>query len=106
MQEEIINRGCGLDVHKNTVTACIQGSNLKNSIRTFQTTTKELFLMKEWLIKNKITHVAIESTGIYWKPVFNILGEKFNLILVNARHIKHVPGRKTDVFRKKNSRSV
>ena len=73
MQEIIIDRACGLDVHKASVTACIKGKNLKKQIRTFGTTTKELIELKNWLQKNKITHLAMESTGVYWKPVFNIL---------------------------------
>lgn len=99
MKEIIIDRACGLDVHKANVTACIKGKNLKKEIRTFGTTTNELIEFKNWLKKNRITHLAMESTGVYWKPVFNILEDykDLQLLLVNARHIKHVPGRKTDV---------
>ena len=93
----IIDKGCGLDVHKDTVAACVMGSGIKKEIRTFRTMTGDLCKMKEWLTDKGITHVAMESTGSYWKPVFNILETSFEVILVNARHIKNVPGRKTDV---------
>ncbi len=93
----IIDKGCGLDVHKDTVAACVMGSGIKKEIRTFRTMTGELSKMKEWLSEKGITHVAMESTGPYWNPVFNILEDSFEVILVNARHIKNVPGRKTDV---------
>lgn len=95
--EVIVERGCGLDVHKETVVACIDGGGIKKEIRTYSTFTNELQQLKEWLKGNGITHVAMESTGIYWKPVYNILEEDIEVVLVNARHIKHVPGRKTDV---------
>ena len=94
--EIIIERGCGLDVHKKTVVACINGKGIKQEIRTYNTMTNDLLKLKEWLIENSITHVAMESTGVYWKPVFNILEDSFEVMLVNARHIKNVPGRKTD----------
>jgi len=93
----IIDKGCGLDVHKGTVAACVMGSGIKKEIRTFRTMTGDLCKLKEWLSEKGITHVAMESTGPYWKPVFNILEDSFEVILVNARHIKNVPGRKTDV---------
>lgn len=70
---------------------------MQKQIETFGTTTTELERLRYWLGEHKITHVAMESTGVYWKPVFNIIGEDFELLLVNARHIKNVPGRKTDV---------
>ena len=92
----IIKNACGLDVHQASITACINPGKQKQ-IKEFGTTTQELQVLKNWLHQNKITHVAMESTGIYWKPVFNIIGEEFKIMLVNARHIKHVPGRKTDV---------
>lgn len=93
----IIDKGCGLDVHKETVVACVMGSEIKKEIRTYSTMTGELYKMKEWLKGLGITHVAMESTGVYWKPIFNIVEDRFEVILVNARHIKNVPGRKTDV---------
>jgi transposase len=95
--EIIIERGAGLDVHKETVVACIMGTGIKKEIRTFSTVTNDLVRLKKWLKDNKITHVAMESTGVYWKPIFNILEDSFAVILVNARHVKNVPGRKTDV---------
>jgi transposase len=93
----IIDKGCGLDVHKETVVACVMGSGIKKEIKTFDTMTGSLLRMKGWLTDLGITHVAMESTGPYWKPVFNILEDSFEVILANARHIKNVPGRKTDV---------
>lgn len=93
----IVDRGCGLDVHKETVVACIMGSVIKKEIRTYSTMTNDLLRLKGWLSDQGITHVAMESTGVYWKPIFNILEDRFEVILVNARHIKNVPGRKTDV---------
>lgn len=93
----ILERGCGLDVHKETVVACIDGVGIKKEIRTYSTFTNNLVQLREWLKNNGISHVAMESTGVYWKPVYNILEEDFEVVLVNARHIKHVPGRKTDV---------
>ena len=95
--EVIIERGCGLDVHKETVVACIMGAGIKKEIRTYLTVANDLLRLKEWLQNSGITHVAMESTGVYWKPVFNLLEDHFEVILVNARHVKNVPGRKTDV---------
>jgi len=95
--EIIIEKGCGLDVHKGTVVACIMGTGIKKEIRTYRTVTNDLLRLKEWIQEAGITHVAMESTGVYWKPVFNILEDHFEVILVNARHVKNVPGRKTDV---------
>ena len=96
--EIIIERGCGLDVHKETVVACIMGTGVRKEIRTYSTMTNDLLRLKGWLQETGITHVAMESTGVYWKPVFNILSEEsLDLMLVNARHVKNVPGRKTDV---------
>ncbi len=93
----IVERGAGLDVHKETVVACIMGTGIKKEIRTFSTMTNDLMRLKIWLNENRITHIAMESTGVYWKPIFNILEDAFEVILVNARHVKNVPGRKTDV---------
>ena len=93
----IVERGCGLDVHKETVVSCIMGKGITKEIKTYSTMTNDLLKLKEWLRENSITHVAMESTGIYWKPIFNILEDEFKIILVNARHMKNVPGRKTDV---------
>lgn len=93
----IVERGAGLDVHKGTVVACVMGTGLKKEIRTYLTMTNDLFRLKEWLKEKRVTHVAMESTGVYWKPVFNVLEDNFEVMLVNARHVKNVPGRKTDV---------
>ena len=93
----VVERGAGLDVHKHSVVACIMGTGIKKEIRTYSTMTNDLIRLKAWLKEHGITHVAMESTGVYWKPVFNILEDAFEVILVNARHVKHVPGRKTDV---------
>ena len=99
---ELIHRRCaGIDVHKKTVVVCcitIDASGKKQiEIRTFSTTTAGLLAMSDWLTSLQITHVAMESTGEFWKPVYNILEGNFELLVVNARHIKNVPGRKTDV---------
>ncbi|WP_240422003.1 IS110 family transposase [Paenibacillus periandrae] len=99
--EAILERCAGLDVHQETVVACVLYGELdrkpKQEIRTFSTTTKGLLALYDWLNNWECTHVAMESTGVYWKPVWNILEEQFTLILANARRIKNVPGRKTDV---------
>jgi transposase len=94
-------RCCGLDVHKETVVACVRlvidGKAVKET-RTFATTTAGLIALSEWLTESKCTHVAMEATGVYWKPVWHILSdEDFELVLANAAHIKNVPGRKSDV---------
>jgi transposase len=94
--EQVIDRGAGLDVHKQTVVATIQGKGVETTTRTFSTYTASLRELKGWLKENSITHVAMESTGVYWKPVINILGEDLKILLVNARHVKNVPGHKTD----------
>jgi transposase len=96
--ETIVTRACGLDVHKDTIKACIMRQGIEKLIQTFGTTTDDLLGLKSWLKENDISHISIESTGVFWKPVFNILGDEFEIILVNARHVKHVPGKKTDVL--------
>jgi transposase len=92
---------CGLDVHAATVVACVRrpGKNGRRTreVRTFGTTTAELLRLADWLATEGASHAAIESTGVLWRPVFNVLEERCTLVLVNARHIKQVPGRKTDV---------
>lgn len=93
----LVERGCGLDVHKEEVVGCIMGEGIEKEVKTYRTMTNDLLRLKEWLKEKGVTHVAMESTGVYWKPVFNILEDSFEVILVNARHIKNVPGRKTDV---------
>jgi len=87
---------CGLDVHAKTVVACLNKNGVKTT-RTFSTMTDDLLLMSDWLVKEGCTDVAIESTGVYWRAVFNLLESQMEVILVNARHVKAVPGRKTDV---------
>lgn len=96
--KDIIQKSCGLDVHQAIIVACIQRQGYQKQIRTYGTTTEELELLKQWLKSEEITHVAMESTGIFWKPVYNILEDsQWEILLVNARHMKNVPGRKTDV---------
>lgn len=94
--EAIYGCCCGLDVHARTVVACLIKDGRKQT-RTFSTMTDELLLLSDWLSREGCTHVAIESTGVYWKPVFNLLEGVLEVVLVNARHVKAVPGRKTDV---------
>lgn len=95
--EQVIHRGFGLDVHKKEIVATISGVGLQSQTRTFGATTSSLTLLKDWLLEQGITHVAMESTGVYWKPVLNILEPGgFSILVVNARHIKYVPGHKTD----------
>jgi transposase len=99
--EVLYPRCCGLDVHKETVVAClrlvINGRAVKE-VRTFQTTTTSLMALSQWLAENACTHIAMEATGVYWKPVWHILSDgDFELLLANAAHVKNVPGRKTDV---------
>ena len=96
----IYRRCCGLDAHKETVVACVmirEGGKAQKEIRTFRTMTSDLLVLYDWLLAYLVIHVAMESTGIYWKPVFNLLEGSFEVLLVNAGHIKSVPGRKTDV---------
>ena len=91
----------GLDVHKDTVVACVRhmaNGSVKREVRTFKTTTKELLALSDWLAGEGCTHVAMEATGIYWKPVWHVLSDgDFTPVLANAAHVKNVPGRKTDV---------
>lgn len=94
--EKVVLRGCGLDVHEKTVVATIDGEGIVQETRTFDTYTSSLNDLRDWLQLHGVTEVAMESTGVYWKPVFNILEEAFKVTLVNARHLKNVPGRKTD----------
>src|SRR5215211_7811932 len=101
VMDVVYERCCGLDVHKRTVVACLltpgpQGQPQK-AVRTFGTMTADVLAMAEWLAAHEATHVAMESTGVYWQPIWNLLEDRFTLLLVNARHVKAVPGRKTDV---------
>jgi transposase len=99
--EVIDPRCCGLDVHKREVVACVvrteaDGTTHKE-VRAFGTMTPDILALADWLAAQEVSHVAMESTGVYWKPIGNLLEESFELLLVNARHVKAVPGRKTDV---------
>ena len=94
---QVVSRGCGIDVHQKVVVATIGGEGLKKATREFGTFTRSLTELKDWLLENGVTHVAMESTGIYWKPVYHVLEPTtLKVWIVNARHIKYVPGHKTD----------
>lgn len=100
--EVLVDRCCGLDVHKEQVTACLlvtESGRARKSIRRFSTFTEDLQALGRWLAENGVTHVGMESTGVYWKPVYVVLEEasRFELIVGNATHMKNVPGRKTDM---------
>lgn len=101
--EQVIERGCGIDVHKKILVVTIRGTSIKEETRTYSTFTESIEELRDWLKENGITHIAMESTGVYWKPVYNVMEEDFEVILVNARHIKNVPGHKTD---KKDSKWI
>lgn len=98
---EVIHRKCaGLDVHKDTVVACarvMKGAKVSQTVQTFGTTTPELMQLSDWLERLEVTHVVMESTGVYWRPVWHVLAGSFELILANAAQVKNIPGRKTDV---------
>jgi transposase len=99
--ERLIERVGGLDVHKKTITACVRvpgpPRDRVHHVATFGTTAAQLLALRDWLAAHAVTHVAMESTGVYWKPVYYVLEERFTCLLVNAAHVKQVPGRKTDV---------
>jgi transposase len=92
---------CGIDIHKRSITVCVlirePGRREQKHLREFGTMTSEILACVDWLRELEVTHVAMESTGVYWKPVWNLMEGQFELLLANATHIKHVPGRKTDV---------
>jgi transposase len=97
---EVLHSRCaGLDVHKDSVVACVRcvSPPQAQQVRTFTTTTSGLLSLADWLESNGCTHVAMEATGVYWKPVWHLLEGRFELVLANAQHIRNVPGRKTDV---------
>ncbi len=95
--DQVVSRGCGIDVHQKLVVATISGEGLKKETREFGTFTRSLTELKDWLLDNGVTHVAMESTGVYWKPVYHVLEHtSIKVWIVNARHIKYVPGHKTD----------
>lgn len=102
MIEAVLERCAGLDVHQETVVACILTGALseapKKELQSFGTTTKELIELGNWLVNSGCSHVAMESTGVYWKPIWNVLEAfDFEMLLANAHHIKNLPGRKTDM---------
>jgi len=95
--KQVVSRGCGLDVHKKVVVATIDGEGIKKQTREFGTVTSSLKELKDWLLENGVTHVAMESTGVFWKPVYNVLEPAgLTVWIVNAAHVKYVPGHKTD----------
>ena len=99
--EVLYERCCGIDVHKSSVAVCIlleRGHKPQKHLRRFGCTTRDLRELAEWLRSFDVRHVAMESTGVYWKPVWNVLEEHFHMVLANAQHIKAVPGRKTDMM--------
>ena len=99
--ETMIACCCGLDVHKAQLTACVRmlrDGKLVELIETFGTTTPDLLALRDWLKAHGVTHVAMESTGVYWKAPYYMLEDEFEVLLVNAAHIKHAPGRKTDTI--------
>ena len=93
---QVVSVGCGIDVHQNLIVATIRRNDEEYETKSFEGYTSSLTALRDWCKTEGVTHVAMESTGIYWKPVFNILEENFEIILVNARHVKNVPGHKTD----------
>ena len=98
--EVLFPRCAGLDVHKDSVVACVriqEGAAAGHIVQTFGTTTKALLALSDWLGEQGVTHAGMEATGVYWKPVWHVLEESLHLVLANAAHIRNVPGRKTDV---------
>ncbi len=99
--ETIVERPGALDVHKAQVTACVRvptdGGGREQHVEEFQTTVRGLLVLRDWLKAHRISQVTMEATGAYWKPIWHVLEDDFELLLVNARHVKQVPGRKTDV---------
>jgi len=97
--EVLYPRCAGLDVHKDSVVACVRcvSPPIHQEVRSFQTTTTGLLALADWLTSHGCTHVAMEATGVYWKPVWHVLDGSFELVLANAQHVRNVPGRKTDV---------
>src|SRR5215467_15078099 len=97
----VFNRCVGLDVHKKSVMACLittsDDGERRKERQTFSTMTPDLLRLREWLIERRCSQVAMESTGVFWRPVFNILEGHLEVMVVNAQHIKAVPGRKTDI---------
>jgi transposase len=99
--ERIVERPGALDVHKASVTACVrvwEGRKLTEHIAEFKTTVQDLLALRDWLEALEVSQVVMEATGVYWRPVWAVLEDEFELMLVNARAVKQVPGRKTDVL--------
>ncbi len=101
--DQVIEKGCGIDIHKSVLVSTVQGKGIKTETRSYDAFTESIEQLRDWLKSLGITHVAMESTGVYWKPVYNILENDFEIVLVNARHLKNIPGDKTD---KKDSRRI
>jgi len=99
--QPILKSCCGIDVHKEQIKACIAKGPFdkppKFEIKTFSTMTSGLLKLKDWLRHNMVEAVAMESTGVYWKPIFNILEDEFTIVLANPQHLKKIPGKKSDV---------
>ena len=99
--QTVVERGCGLDVQQATVVACLlvlrKDGRVHKQVRSFGTTTRELVSLREWLLAEGCTHAAMESTGVYWKPVYAVLEGALEIVVANAYHVKNVPGRKTDL---------
>ena len=99
--KRLLKRCCALDVHKASVTACVhvprRGGGRVEHVAEFSTMTPDLLALRDWLAGLRVTHVAMEATGVYWKPVWYLLEDDFELLLLNAAHVKQLPGRKTDV---------
>ena len=99
--ETVVERPAALDVHKERVTACVRvpagGGGREQQVAEFKTTVQGLLALRDWLTAHGATQVAMEASGVYWKPPWAILEDEFECLLVNARHVKQVPGRKTDV---------
>ena len=99
--EAIIERCCGIDVHKKNIVVCLAvgkpHEKPKTTIKTYPTMTRDLLACQDWLLSEGCTHAVVESTGVFWKPIFNIFEDSMEVILANAREVKNVPGRKTDV---------
>ena len=101
--DQVIERGCGIDIHKSVLVVTVRGKGIKTETRSYDAFTESIHQLRDWLKSLGITHIAMESTGVYWKPVYNILEENFVIVLVNAQHLKNIPGNKTD---KKDSRRI
>lgn len=101
VMQTLVERGCGLNIYQTSVVTCLlivlKTGKVEKQTRTFGTATRDLLALLEWLLSQGCTHVAMESTGAYWKPVYAILEGALHVVVANAQHVKKVPGRKTDV---------